>query len=290
MPEEKLLDLINEATRKLAEKGVDAPRINAERIACSLTNLSRVELYTEPNRLVTSDIVAEFDVFLTRRLNDEPLQYILGETEFYGIRIKCDPRALIPRPETEFVVSEAIEMLQDFDRLYILDLACGTGCIGIALAINLPQASISAADSSAEALALAGENVALHGLQSRFGLFNGDMFTAIENDKHPYDAIVCNPPYIAESDFDELAPQIRKFEPTDALTSGPDGLDFVRRMLKEAPPYLVPGGHLIFEIGLGQTDSIRALIDTDNDLEFIRTVKDYSGIERVVICRKKVGL
>lgn len=290
MPERKLLDLINEATRKLTEKGVDAPRINAERMACRLTEMSRVELYTEPNRLVTSDIVDEFDELLTRRLNDEPLQYILGETEFYGIRIKCDPRALIPRPETELVVSEAIEILQDLDRLYILDLACGTGCIGIAFAINLPQASISATDVSANALALARENVALHGLQSRFGLFSGDMFAAVEDDKHPYDAIVCNPPYIAETDFDDLAPQIRKFEPTDALISGPGGLDFVRRMLEEAPRYLVPGGHLIFEIGLGQAESVRALIDTDNDLELIRTVKDYSDMERVVICRKKVRL
>jgi len=290
MPERKLLDLINDATLKLTEKGVDAPRINAERIACTLTGLSRVELYTEPNRLITSDIVSKYKSLLERRLCDEPLQYILGETEFYGIRIKCDRRSLIPRPETEFVVSSAIDTLQEFDRLYILDLACGTGCIGIALAVNLPQATISAADKSEDALSLARENVSLQSLNARFGFFCGDMFEAIKGDRHPYDAIVCNPPYIAERDFDDLAPQIKKFEPTDALTSGPEGLDFIERILSESPQYLVPGGHLFFEIGLGQADSVRSMIDSNHDMEFIRTVKDYSNIERVVVCRKRVGL
>jgi release factor glutamine methyltransferase len=286
MPEQKLLDLMSHATALLEQKGIDSPRLNAERMLCSILECTRSDLYLNPERFVTSDVVARFEAMLDRRLADEPLQYILGETEFYGLRIKCDKRALIPRPETEFVVSEAIEYLEQFDRLYILDLACGTGCIGIALAANLPQASIAASDLSEEAISLAKENVLMNNMIARFRFFTGPMFDAVRGESILYDAVVCNPPYVRDGDFDSLERQIRDFEPKRALVSGEDGLDFIRRMIGDAPDMIVPGGFLIFEIGIGQANDVRVLIETSDSLQHIETVKDYSGIDRVVVARR----
>lgn len=288
MPEQKLLDLMSHATALLEQKGLDSPRLNAERMLCSILECTRSILYLDPERFLTSDFVERFEAMLKRRLADEPLQYIIGETEFYGLPIKCDKRALIPRPETEFVVSKAIEYLEQFDRLYVLDLACGTGCIGIALAANLPQASIAASDMSEEAISLTKENVLISSMIARFRFFTGSMFDAVRAESILYDAVVCNPPYVRNGDFDSLEKQIRDFEPKKALVSGEDGLDFIRTMIAEAPDMIVPGGFLIFEIGIGQADGVRALIESNDSLQHIETVKDYSGIERVVVSRRTV--
>lgn len=287
MPEQKLLDLMSHATALLEQKGIASPRLNAERLLCSILECTRSELYLNPERFVTSDVVTRFEAMLSRRLADEPLQYILGETEFYGLRIKCDKRALIPRPETEFVVSKAIEYLEQFDRLYILDLACGTGCVGIALAANLPQASIAASDISDQAISLAKENVLMHNMITRFRFFTGQMFDAVRGESILYDAVVCNPPYIIEDDLMTLEKQIRDFEPKQALVSGEDGLDFIRQMIADAPEVVVPGGFLIFEIGIEQAEDVHRLIETNDSLQHIETVKDYSGIDRVVVARRR---
>ena len=288
MTQQKLLDLINSTTAQLEKKGVESARINVERMLCAALECRRVDLYVDPDRVVASEVITRFEKMLSRRLADEPLQYILGESEFYGLRIKCDNRALIPRPESEFVVSKAIDCLERFDRLYILDLACGTGCIGIALAMNLPQASITAVDISEDAISLAKENVMMHNLITRFRFSTGDMFNAIKDHGILYDAVVCNPPYIRDGEWEMLQRQIRDFEPKRALLSGEDGLDFIRVMLEQVSEFLVPGGYLIFEIGQGQADKVRQLIADTETLQFIETVQDYAAIERVVIARRTV--
>jgi release factor glutamine methyltransferase len=288
MPGEKLLDLINSATARLERKGAVSARVNVERMLCAALECQRVDLYVDPDRIFASEIISRFEEMLSRRLADEPLQYILGETEFYGLRIKCDRRALIPRPETEFVVSKAIDCLERFDRLYILDLACGTGCIGIALAMNLPQASITAADISEDAISLAKENAMMHNLITRFRFSAGDMFSAAKGQGILYDAVVCNPPYIRDGEWEMLQSQIRDFEPKRALLSGEDGLDFIRLMLRQVSEYLVSGGYLIFEIGMGQAELVRQLITETGTLQFIETVQDYAAIERVVVARRTI--
>ncbi len=289
MPERELLDLINAAVTELEEKGVESARLNVERMLCAVLGCQRVDLYIERGRLVTSDIVERFEHMLSRRVADEPLQYILSETEFYGLRIECDKRALIPRPETEFVVSKAIDCLERFDRLYVLDLACGTGCIGIALAMNLPQASITATDISEDALSLARKNVLLHNLIARFTFLAGDMFNMAKKRGSLFDAVVCNPPYVTESEWESLPVHIREHEPHRALVSGKDGLDFIRLMLQDVPEHLVPGGYLIFEIGFGQAEQVQRLISGSSSLELIETVQDYSAVERVVVARRGSG-
>jgi release factor glutamine methyltransferase len=286
MAEQRLLDLVNSAASRLETIEIDACRINVERMICSILKCSRVDLYLDSERMVTSDIVEKLENLMSRRLAYEPLQYILGETEFYGLSIKCDSRALIPRPETEFVVSQAIERLEELDRLYILDLGCGTGCIGIALAMNLPQATVVATDISEDSISLARENVIMHNLQQRFKFLSGDIFEPVRNKGVLFDAVVCNPPYIREDDVPSLHRQITEYEPATALTSGPDGLDFVRRMLTEIDSVLVPGGYLIFEIGMGQSDEVRSLVDRTAHLELLDIALDYSEVERVVITRR----
>lgn len=291
MPERKLLDLISTAVTQLTERGVESARLNAERILCMVLQCQRVDLYLDRERLVTSDIVDRFEGMVSRRLAGEPLQYILGETEFYGLRIKCDRRSLIPRPETEVVVSTAITLLEQFELLYILDLACGSGCIGIALAMNLPQSSITAIDISEDALSLAKENVSMHSLMPRFAFHVGDMFGSVFGRDMLFDAIVSNPPYVTKSEWETLPVHIRAHEPRGALVSGEDGLDFIRTMLREVPGHLVPGGYLIFEIGFGQADDVRQLIERSQSLKLIEIARDYSDIERVVVARrgKKLG-
>jgi len=286
MPDQKLLNLLKSATEKLSRIRTEAPRLNAERIMCSVLDCERVDLYLEPDRTVSAGLVVQFESLLNRRLAFEPLQYILGETEFYGFRIKCDRRALIPRPETEFVVSQAISLLENFDKLYILDLACGTGCIGIALAHNLPQAEMTASDISQDAISLAKENVVMHNLIKRYSFHTGDLFEAVKSKGTTFDAVVCNPPYIRQGDLQSLAKQIRDHEPLKALLSGPDGLDFIRRMLKGISDVLVPGGYLVFEMGLGQAEVVNELVDATESLDFVGTVMDYSNVHRVAVARR----
>ena len=286
MPEHRLLDLIKSSAVELEKRGVESARTNVELMLCAALGCRRIDLHADSGRLVTSDVTAEFETMLSRRLAGEPLQYIIGETEFYGLRIKCDRRALIPRPETEFVVAKAIGLLESFDRLYILDLGCGTGCIGIALAMNLPQAGITATDLSESAVQLAAENAVLHGLSARIDFCSGNMFGAVANRGIRYDCIVCNPPYVTESEWSMLPRDIRAYEPKRALVSGEDGLDFIRLMVKEAPDHIVPGGCLIFEIGLGQAERVQRLVARTRALEFVETVQDYSAIERVVVARR----
>jgi release factor glutamine methyltransferase len=286
MPQQKLLDLINSATAQLEKDGLESARVNVERMLCSALTCRRIDLYLDPDRAVSSEIMSTIGSMLSRRLAGEPLQYILGETEFYGLSLKCDSRALIPRPETEFVVSKAIGCLERFDRLYILDLACGGGCIGIALAVNLPQASITATDISEDAISLAKENALTHGVIERFTFRAGDLFSPVRSKGVLYDAVTCNPPYIREGDWEMLPREIRNFEPKRALLSGKDGLDFVRLMVRGASDVLVPGGYLIFEIGMGQAETVRQLIDATAGLDMVETVQDYSAAERVAVVRR----
>jgi release factor glutamine methyltransferase len=288
MAECRLIDLINSSVERLSKIDIDVPRSNVEMMLCSILNCRKVDLYLDPGRVASSDTVSRLDDMLSRRTAYEPLQYILGVTEFYGLKILCDGRALIPRPETEFVVSTAIEIGQDHDGLYIMDIGCGTGCIGVALAVNLPQATICAIDASEGAVELAKSNVYEHGLQSRFRLEAAD-WTALHPDNfNPFDLLVSNPPYVKTGELATLHRQIRDYEPYSALEGGEDGLDFIGSLISGAGRLLVPGGYLVFEIGQGQVKGVIELLEAADDLRFESSVKDYHGIDRVVVARKAV--
>lgn len=224
---------------------------------------------------------------LRRRIAGEPLQYILGKSEFMGLKFKVDPRALIPRPETELLVEKTIELVASCKAqvasLNILDLGTGSGCIAVSLAKLLPGAKISATDISADALEVAEENARLNNVSIKF--LQSDLFTNYQLGITNYDIIISNPPYIAEDEIDTLQPEIQ-YEPGIALNGGEDGLDFYRRLAAESSGYLNEKGLLILEMGFGQADRIRALFRQSGKFIEKETVRDYNNIERILVLER----
>jgi len=200
------------------------------------------------------------DALLARRVSREPLPYILGTREFFGLYFAVDPRVLIPRPETELLVERALGLASRVSSssgaLCIADIGTGSGCIAIALAVHLPHACLYATDVSADALAVAQRNAATHGVASRIRFLWGDLLSPLPQPVH---LIVANLPYIAAQEWETLPPEVGRFEPRGALDGGPDGLDLVRWLLRQAPAYLLPGGALLLEIGASQGEAVTKL-------------------------------
>lgn len=248
--------------------------------------ISKENLFLNPHATIS---LSEFDalmVLITRRARREPLAYITGEREFYGLTFKVTPAVLIPRPETEHLVEAVLEpntgssgspLLGQGGNL--LDVGTGSGCIVVALAKALPGAQVWATDLSEEALAVARENASRHGVTIRF--LQGDLLAPLPPELR-FDAIVSNPPYIARSETPSLEPEVKDFEPSLALfDTQDDGLGFYRRLAQEAVPRLAPGGRLLVEVGMGQAEAVAALWH-QAALENIEIIPDYAGIGRVV--------
>jgi len=257
----------------------------AELVLTHVLNCDRLSLYLhKETRLAKNESVAVAEIF-RRRLTGEPLQYILGSTEFMGYEFKVDRRALIPRPETEILVSSALEQLKSIAKAApkILDLGTGSGCIAVSIAKLLPSARIWAADVSGKALQLAKENADLHKVKIKF--LRSDIFNAFKKDPEKFDLIISNPPYIARQDFRGLAREI-SFEPNLALASGIDGLDFYRKIINQAPAYLNNHGLLALEAGINQAGLVKGMLIKGNFSE-IKIIKDYNHIDRVLMGRKR---
>ena len=218
---------------------------------------------------------------LTRRLSGEPLAYILGYTYFMGLRFSCDGRALIPRQDTETLAEEAIRLLKAFEAPRMLDLCCGTGCIGLSCARLSKGVELTLSDLSPEAMSLARENAQALGVPARCLL--GDLFAPAEG--MTFDLIACNPPYLTGEDMRDLQTAVRR-EPGMALYGGDDGLDFYRRLARQAGGHLAPGGSLLLEVGMGQAREVSSLL-AENLCE-IRVLDDLCGIERVVCARRPI--
>ncbi len=281
----KLIDLINSSDKILDVAGVEAPRQNVERMLEKVLGLSKVELYLDPGREISDEDAAQLRGLIDRRLNNEPLQYILGETEFYGIPLKCDRRALIPRPETEFVVSKGLNLIKGRRDLNILDLACGSGNISVAMASCNPYQNYYASDLSPDAIALAKENAELNEVADRIEFHSGSLFAPFKDKDIIFDMVLANPPYIKESELESLHIQIREYEPQIALTSGEDGMELIRQMFSEGPDFMKPGAYLISEVAFDRMDTIKDLVENETRYKVVETVKDYSGIERIVVLK-----
>jgi release factor glutamine methyltransferase len=244
--------------------------------------VSRAELLANPDRALTPAQQSAFEAHIRRRLANEPIQYILGEQEFYGLTLRVTAAVLIPRPETEHLVEAVLAELDPSHPLRILDVGTGSGAIAIALATHLPHAHITAVDISAEAHEVAAANAATHGLSARIRFLQSDLLTALAPTE-AFDAIVSNPPYVPTTDRSTLHPQVRDHEPAAALFAGHDGLDLYRRLIPQARAALKPNGLLALEIGHGQPDAIAALLNGWDELHF---VDDLQQIPRVVLARK----
>jgi release factor glutamine methyltransferase len=240
---------------------------------------NRAWLIAHQNDPTSSDTRLHFDVLVKRRLRGEPIQYITGETEFYGLPFRVTPAVLIPRPETEHLAEETLKRAADFAHPRIVDIGTGSGCIAIALAHHLPHASITASDLSPEALTLARQNAESNQVAGHIRFLEGDLMTPIAGET--FNVIVSNPPYVPEADRSTLSVEVRDHEPALALFAGDDGLDIYRRLIPAAHAALIPAGFLLLETGFGQQGAVTALLAASG-FQSIETLPDLQGIPRVV--------
>ena len=259
----------------LTEKGAENARLEAEWMLCAALGLDRVGLYVNFDKPLTDSELAAYRAMVARRAKREPLQYILGSQEFMGLEFVVTPAVLIPRHDTETLVEEAVRRCQGGGRA--LDIGVGSGCIAIALAKNLPGTEIFGVEQSPAALELAEKNAERNGVAVK--LVAGSLFEPFIG--HKFDLIVSNPPYIPTDDLKTLQPEVRDYEPIQALDGGADGLDFYRLIVSAASDHLNPGGWLLFEIGIGQAEAVLGLLNKAGFGELF-TAKDPNGIERVV--------
>lgn len=275
------------AVRTLSQNGFEDPRLNVERLLSQTLNLTRTDLYLNFDRPLDSEERLKFKENMKRRLRREPLQYIVGETEFMSLPFRVNPNVLIPRPETELLVETVLDQCKKRftgrDRVYILDVGTGSGCIAVSLARYLPTAHIVAIDISPGALATAVENAKLSEVIERIEFLRSDIFDSPAPKEliAKFDAIVSNPPYIVPEDFADLPAEVRNFEPEIALRDGGDGLRFFRRIAEVGPMFLRSNGFVAVEAGFDQVNSIKKIFSTWGLLN-INSAADLNGIERVV--------
>jgi len=260
-----------------------------EILLTSILNCQRSDLYTGAVSLSHRD-TQEFFRKKNKLSCGIPLQYVIGNTEFFGLVFKVDERVFIPRPETEILVEEALKYIRNRNvdtGINILEIGTGSGCIAVSLAKNLNRVKITALDISYLALEVARENAKINSVEEKIYFGQSDIFLKCV-ESGTYDMIISNPPYIASCDM-ELLPQEVRREPAVALDGGPDGLGFYRRIIKEAPRFLKRDGLLFLEMGCGQCPAIKNIFQNTNNFEIIEVAKDYNNIERVAIARRKDG-
>ncbi len=278
-----ILDIIQKTADFFASKGVESPRLNAETLVGHALGLKRMQLYLQFERPLTEAELDRIRPFVKRRARREPLQHILGTVEWAGLTLKCDRRALIPRPETEYLV-ELIQTRMTAAPSAILDLGTGTGALACALATLYPAAVVTAVDLSDDALALAAENVAALQLGERVRLVRSDWFAALPPDA-TFDLIVANPPYLAEEETAASEPEVREFEPLSALTAPEAGLADLRRIVEGAAARLRPDGWLALETGIAHHAALLAMLPGAG-LGAGESVADLTGRDRFVFARR----
>lgn len=273
---------------------LDQPRLLGEMLLSHVLGCDRLALYTDPDRPASRDELDRLRALVRRALRHEPVQYLVGEAWFYGLRFKVDRRALIPRPCSEVLVERAVEYLQHSDdapheEILVADVCTGSGCLAIAIATQIPHARIIASDISGDALSLAAENIARHGLEDRIELREGHLLEPFDEDdrlRGLLAALVANPPYIPDDEWPEVAPNVREHEPTIALRGGADGMDLVRPIIAGAADLLQPRGLLAIEVATRRARETLALIEAGSGWTDGRIHRDQDNLERVVEARR----
>jgi release factor glutamine methyltransferase len=279
--------LISWAADYLGKRSVSAPRLCGELLLAKVLGCTRLELYLRFDQPLTPEELAAFKQLILRRREHEPVAYILGEREFWGLDIACGPGALVPRPESEHLVEEALARLAEVEAPRILDLCTGSGAVALALASELPQAEVVACDISDEALTWARTNAQNLGLEERVSFKQGDLWEPVAAAGGFFDLITANPPYVAEHEWDDLPAEVRNYEPRQALHGGQDGLEVTKAIIAGAGAHLRPLGWLLVELGAGQAPAASRLAQAAGAFAEITLVKDLAGIERVSVCQRK---
>lgn len=275
-----ILEAIKLSTEYLVKKGIESARLNSELMIADLLNCKRLDLYLTFERPLKDEEVDKLRQWISRRGKNEPLQYILGKADFYGLQFEVDSSVLIPRPETESLVDNIIARNKYHSKLDILDIGTGSGIIPIILAMNLPESNLTAIDVSSEAISLAKINAVKHGVLDRINFLNQDIFST-EFSAQSFDLIVSNPPYVALSEYFTLQKEIVDFEPKEAVTDEGDGLKFYSFIAEKAKLWLKDGGKLYFELGKGQFSFVEEKLKMEG-YSNISVTKDLANIERVI--------
>ncbi|WP_147384080.1 peptide chain release factor N(5)-glutamine methyltransferase [Fusobacterium pseudoperiodonticum] len=280
------LDIFNKSVEYLKKNGVPSALVDTEYIFSEALKVSRNTLkYSMSREIKEEDKNKIREMLMLRAKNRKPLQYILGEWEFYGLPFKVRENVLIPRPDTEILVEQCIQLMREIEEPNILDIGSGSGAISIAIANELKSSSVTGVDINEDAIRLANENKVLNKVEN-VNFMKSDLFEKLDED-FKYDLIVSNPPYITKDEYETLMPEVKNFEPKNALTDLGDGLYFYREISKKAGAYLKDTGYLAFEIGYKQAKDVSKILE-DNNFAILSVVKDYGGNDRVVLAKKAI--
>ncbi len=274
-----VLEIIKRTTEFFSSKGIESARLNAELLIGHALGRKRMQLYMEFERPLVEAELEKIRPLVRRRAQREPLQYIIGETEFHGLKLKVDRRALIPRPETELLVEMIGPRASSLSPANILDLGTGSGAIALALASLFPNATVLAVDRSEEALALARENAVATGLAERVSFAASDWFQAVP--MQTFEIVVSNPPYLTAEETTQTSPEVRGFEPVAALSAAEDGLADLALIVRAAPRYLASGGLLALETGIAHHARLSALA-VEAGFSRTESAQDLTGRDRFV--------
>jgi release factor glutamine methyltransferase len=282
-----IADALREAAERLRKSGVEDARREAGSLLAHALARDTAFLITHADESLTAEQLRSYHSTVERRASGEPLQYIRGTQEFYGLDFEVNADVLIPRPETELLVETALELLKGTVSPLLCDVGTGSGCVAVALLHTRQDARAVALDLSHAALEVAARNAARNGVAERISFQVSDCFDALASSEHVetrFDLVASNPPYIAEKDLEALQREVREHEPRVALTPGGDGLSVIRRLVSESPRYLKPGGHLVIEIGFDQHERVAALLDP-RVWTLLGIHPDLQGIPRTVALR-----
>jgi release factor glutamine methyltransferase len=289
----KALELLRTAKESLERSSIEDASREAETIIAHCLKTVRATLYRD-NPEIPEDLATKINSLVKRRATREPLQYILGYIDFLGLKIKVGQGVLIPRPETELLAEEAVKIISNFvasgdspgrenriSNFIILDLCTGSGCLALSLAKELPDIEVYGIDTSDSALKYANENAELNMIKN-VTFLKGSLFEPVKG--LTFDLIVSNPPYIRSNDIKDLQPEIKGWEPQDALDGGADGLDYYKLIIHAVKNHLNEGGYLMLELGINQADAVKRMAENAG-LKDIIFIKDYAGIDRILVTK-----
>ena len=270
----------------LQRKGSDSPRLDTEILLAHARGCERIELYTHFNDVLTEEERTTMRELVQRRANHEPVAYLVGYREFYSLEFEVNKEVLIPRPDTETIVLELLEIAKTMASPKIIDVCTGSGCIAISVAVNHNTAELTATELYEPTIELARRNAEKHEVSDRIDFIQGDLLGGIPAEQQ-FDIVASNPPYIPTLDIETLAPNVRDHEPHAALDGGHDGVQFLSRLIADTPSYLKDGGYLMLEMGPEQAGLVCELIDENGCFSEAQILTDLAGRSRVACARKK---
>jgi release factor glutamine methyltransferase len=284
-------DLLDITSNYLKSKDINSPRLNAEILLAHQLNTDRIRLYLDYDQPLCENDISSYRLLIKRLLKKEPVQYITGTQEFRSIDFIVDPNVLIPRPETEVLVEQALDLCAKYnmyenDGPSILDMGTGSGAIAVSIATELRSVKVWASDISRSALDIARLNTRRHGTEDRIQFIQGDLFEPFRLNLNNFDIIISNSPYVTSKEYDSLPPEVRDYEPRTALDGHEDGLFFIKRIIKYAVHYLKPGGWLLLEMDPRQAETVLQMTGDNPSYGYKKIIKDYSHKDRGLIAQK----